>query len=93
MACGLPVLVSDRAGVTEIIEREGGGEILPVTGPSPDGRWTERTRLLLADPELRDQMGTKAREVAANHPFADFIARFEQLLLGWRAERGTRAAS
>jgi glycosyltransferase involved in cell wall biosynthesis len=61
-ALGIPVVASDFGPYKEFV-------VDGVTGflVSKKGQWTDRIRLLATDADLRESMGQKAREVAAQH--------------------------
>ena len=60
MACGTPVIVSDRGALPEVVGDA--GVILPAEDES---RWTEAMEALLEDPEARERMRRKGLERAA----------------------------
>ncbi|MCK5804492.1 MAG: glycosyltransferase family 4 protein [Lentisphaeria bacterium] len=80
MSCGKPVLVSDRAGVAEIVRAEGGGLVLDVVSPDADEHWGREITALARDPDLRERFGAKGRRAAGNHPFADYVSQIEGVL-------------
>ncbi|MCS7251195.1 MAG: glycosyltransferase family 4 protein [Thermoflexus sp.] len=59
MACGTPVIVSDRGALPEVVGDA--GIILPAEDES---RWTEAMEALLEDPEAREQLRRKGLERA-----------------------------
>jgi len=73
MAAGIPIIASDYGGLTEIIDDGVEGIIVPHGTVSP---LAEALRRLAADPELRRQMGQRARErVAAEFSSEVFVRR------------------
>ncbi len=68
MSCGLPVVVSDRGSLPElVVDGEGGFLCDPADGPD----LVRKTLLLLADPLLRQKLG------AANRERVDRLFRWE----------------
>jgi glycosyltransferase involved in cell wall biosynthesis len=81
MACGVPVIVSDRMGVADLIEDGRNGYIVPVRDvPALRERLVE----LAASPALRRAMGRAARDTARQLTLEAFrrcyIPRLEALL-------------
>jgi glycosyltransferase involved in cell wall biosynthesis len=62
MACGLPVITSKFAGVSELIQNERDGFVL--SDPKDSRSLTEILRILQADPSLRTRIGDSASTVA-----------------------------
>ncbi|HXF69062.1 MAG TPA: glycosyltransferase family 1 protein [Thermoflexus sp.] len=60
MACGTPVIVSDRGALPEVVGDA--GLILPA---EEESRWTEAMEALLEDAETRERMRRKGQERAA----------------------------
>lgn len=69
MASGLPVVVSDRGSIPELVVDGAGGF---VCDPADPGRFVERLLLLLDDPALREKFG------AANRERAERLFRWER---------------
>jgi glycosyltransferase involved in cell wall biosynthesis len=63
MACGLPVIVSSRAGAAALVSDGVDGFVLP--DPADTDRLSAMIRRLHADPELRAGMGRKAAKRVA----------------------------
>jgi glycosyltransferase involved in cell wall biosynthesis len=61
MACAVPVIASDIAGIAEAVEHDRTGLLVP---PADPRSIAAAARRLLCDPELRRQMGRAARAVA-----------------------------
>ncbi len=57
---GLPVIVTDRGGPSEVVEDGVTGFVLPVTGAAGD-RWSKTIARLLTDRDLRERMGAAGR--------------------------------
>lgn len=58
MACGLPVIACQGSGAAEVVRHAEWGLLIP---PRDVKALVEALRLLLADPDLRSSMGTRAR--------------------------------
>ena len=67
MAVGTPVIASGVGGIVEIIRDGVDGFLVPPENP---GALAEKVEMLLSDPELRQTLGTNARE--------RFLTQFEQ---------------
>jgi glycosyltransferase involved in cell wall biosynthesis len=65
MACGLPVIVSAAAGVSEIVTNEVDGLILD--DPTDGSRLAAMIRHLYEDKQFRDQLGIRAAETARKY--------------------------
>ncbi|MFA4943502.1 MAG: glycosyltransferase family 4 protein [Lentisphaeria bacterium] len=84
LACGLPVISSDRAGADELLTPGVDGFVLPVAGrPAAEIRaaWLATARRLAADAALRGRIGTAARTLAERHSFRHYLDALEGLLL------------
>jgi glycosyltransferase involved in cell wall biosynthesis len=68
MACGLPVLASSRAGVSDIIDDGINGIIL--RDPRNIQEITSALRNLITEPDLSRQLGDNAAHTAQNHTWA-----------------------
>ncbi len=89
MSCGLPVVVSDCSGMSEMVSPGEEGWVLPVTGAGEvAARWQGTVRRLALQPEMRRAMGGKARTTALAHSFPRYVDEFE----GWLAEAYARKA-
>ncbi|MBI3610827.1 MAG: glycosyltransferase family 4 protein [Nitrospirae bacterium] len=81
MACGLPVVVSARAGASEIVTD--GKDGLTLKDPEDAAALAERLRLL-ADPALRERLGRAARQTALRYGWDEAtnktFAEYEHLL-------------
>ncbi|MCA9705383.1 MAG: glycosyltransferase [Myxococcales bacterium] len=86
LASGIPALVSDRGGPSELVHHREAGLVLPA---DDHGRWTDAIETLVLDRERRKAMGRCARRLAEQSTFdraraeqwsfyADNIARFRQ---------------
>jgi glycosyltransferase involved in cell wall biosynthesis len=78
MACGLPVITSRAAGVSEIIHHNEDGLILedPVDAKTL-AQWLAR---LKNDRNWRDQLGLAAAQTAAQYTWADNSAQLQQVI-------------
>jgi glycosyltransferase involved in cell wall biosynthesis len=65
MACGLPVIVSEAAGVSEIVTNGVDGMILD--DPKDASKLATMIRRLYEDQEFRDRLGVKAAETARQY--------------------------
>jgi glycosyltransferase involved in cell wall biosynthesis len=88
MAEGTPAIVTPEVGVAEIIEASGAGFVVA----SNPAAFADAVRQLQRDPELRAQMGEKARmAVAADYSWSAIAARMESeysaLLIQERRQR------
>jgi len=61
MACGIPTIASDIAGNRALIENEKSGLLFDPYSPH---QLTECIRLLAKNPEIRDKLGSSARQIA-----------------------------
>lgn len=77
MACGMAVIGTDVPGIREIIKHGENGWLCKTDSESIE---TAINRLL-ADDELRDQLGKKALEYALEHYAIDNIAERESILI------------
>jgi D-inositol-3-phosphate glycosyltransferase len=81
MACGTPVVASRVGGLTSTIRDGVTGYLIPWRCPEP---FTERLETLLANSELRDNLGSAARKAAEDFGWervADGIAALYNSLL------------
>jgi glycosyltransferase involved in cell wall biosynthesis len=72
-ASGVPVVVSDAGGPKELVENERNGI---VTKSHDVDDFTRAIRSLVTDPELRQEMGTHARESVVNRTWPDAFRKF-----------------
>lgn len=87
LACGRPVLASHIPGVSEVVERTGGG--ITVKARNPDDL-ASNMMLLLSDSVLRKEMGRRGKEYVSKYLgvkyMADrFIEDLEKVLIEARA--------
>jgi glycosyltransferase involved in cell wall biosynthesis len=84
MACGLPVVMSAKAGASEFMSDGVDGFIL--NDPSDAASLASIVRKLYADPQLRDRIGAKANETARKFTWEqnarDLAAIFERVIRG-----------
>jgi glycosyltransferase involved in cell wall biosynthesis len=79
MACGTPVIVSDRVNIWREIVADGAG----IAEPPDAGRFASAMLRLLSDEPLRVAMGRAAREaVARRYQWSAIAADLEQLYAG-----------
>jgi len=86
MACGLPVVASDRGSIPELLVDGEGGFLCAPTGAEP---FVRRLRLLLADAALREKLGRANAERVRRLFTWDRCARetlrvYEETLAAWR---------
>ena len=86
MACGLPVVASDRGSIPELLVDGEGGFLCAPTGAEP---FVRRLRLLLADTALREKLGRANAERVRRLFTWDRCARetlrvYEETLAAWR---------
>ena len=80
MATGLPVVTTRIAGIPELVEHGVSGLVVP---PGDVVGLTKALATLLADPALRDRMGTAGQAyVAAEHDIAGEAAWLGEILAG-----------
>lgn len=78
MACGLPVITSRAAGVSEIIHHNQDGLILE--NPSDAKTLSEWLRRLADDAKWRDLLGLAAAQTAAHYTWAANSAQLQQVI-------------
>ncbi len=78
MACGLPVIASSRAGVSEIITHRKNGMIL--RNPQDSGELAELLRELCSDPRSCEQIGREAALTAGQQTWDRNAAEIWELL-------------
>jgi glycosyltransferase involved in cell wall biosynthesis len=76
MASGLPIVATDIAGIPEQVEDEENGYLVS-TGDS--GALAERLEQLLADTELREQMGEGGLERVERFSVGTMVGELDQL--------------
>jgi len=62
-ACGRPIVATDVPGCREIVENENNGLLVP---PRDWRALADALRRLIADPQLRERMGRRGRELAVS---------------------------
>ncbi len=77
MACGLPVLVSNFTGSSEIVGT--GGRIIPVIGKNVKNMWSNKVKEMF-DRDIRLNMGANARAIAEKYDFFYYVNEIEKLL-------------
>ena len=78
MACGLPVVGSDVAGIREIVEHGESGVLTPV---GDIGALTAALRTLLNDPALRERLGLAGRAAVRRRYALDAVVEQEIAVL------------
>jgi glycosyltransferase involved in cell wall biosynthesis len=85
MACGLPVIVTENVGASDLVEDGVNGFVVPIRSP---GLIAQRLQQLHDDPDLARRMGQAAvRSVSAGFTWKDYGQRLADLL---RQQRGMR---
>jgi glycosyltransferase involved in cell wall biosynthesis len=72
-ASGIPVIVSDSGGPKELVENQTNGL---VTKSHDVDDFAGAIRALVADPELRQRMGNRARESVINRTWPAAFRKF-----------------
>jgi glycosyltransferase involved in cell wall biosynthesis len=86
LACGLPVVLSDRVGAGyDLVEQEGNGVVVPVDDVEAAALALGR---LAGDPELRRRWGLRSRELIAGWSHAASVRSFMETMSD--ARRGAR---
>ena len=79
MSCSMPVIVSDTAGINEIVRDTKDGWVLSVRDDGHTDKWRKQITELL-DADTRAAMGASARETAETRDFKSFVDWFENYL-------------
>lgn len=79
MSCGLPALVSNCAGVSELVDGGKDGFVLSVTDADCQKNWQDAIVQLL-DEIFRHEIGQKAVTKATQYDFTSFVDKFEEEL-------------
>jgi glycosyltransferase involved in cell wall biosynthesis len=79
MACGLPVIVSDRVGAASLVSQGVEGYVVPAGAPDA---LAERLGHLAVDPDGRASMGEAARRVAERNTWDDYGRRLVEAYRG-----------
>lgn len=79
MASGVPVIVSSRAGVSELIKDMEDGIILK--NPADVNELREKILLLANNPRLRKTLGNTASHTAQNYTWLRMAQATEKLLI------------
>jgi UDP-glucose:(heptosyl)LPS alpha-1,3-glucosyltransferase len=77
MACGLPVVTSDRVGCAELMEGDSRAFVFP---SEEEQELVRRLRQLITDPDLRQRLGYQNRSVALQNTEQHEAERLESLL-------------
>jgi glycosyltransferase involved in cell wall biosynthesis len=80
MACGIPPIVSDCCGVTELLTDGKDSIILPVSGPQVQHKWCKAIADMF-DPVVRESFMPAVRQTAEAHPFSKHVDDFESALM------------
>ena len=90
MACGVPVLASDRPALRHYLEQDDVAGLLGAPGDL--GAWVEMLRRASTSPEARRRWGTRARELAEERLSWTRIARAIEQQLGGAPAPAVEAA-
>ena len=89
MACGLPVIISARAGASDIVHD--GVDALVLNDPKDAGALATMIRRLYTDEPFRDRLGEEAAKTARQYTWErngrEFTAILEEVLLRKRKSR------
>jgi len=89
MACGLPVIISARAGAADICHD--GVDALVLNDPKDAGALATMIRRLYSDEQFRDRLGVEAAKTARQYTWEsngrELTAIFEEILLRKRQSR------
>jgi len=88
MACGLPVIISARTGVAEILGSE---DALVVSAPENTAELAAAMRRMAGDSALRARLVRNGRTLAERNPWNRISRAVEQELRAQAAARATRA--
>jgi glycosyltransferase involved in cell wall biosynthesis len=75
-ASGLPCVVSNEGGVTDIVVQHETGFCIPVTDKA---QWREKCRMLIENETLREKMGSVAHRRMQNRSIERTYGRFMQV--------------
>lgn len=81
MSCSIPVIVSDRSGISELIESGENGIVLPVVPvENAVNNWTAAIEGLSKNHQRRSEIGSNARITAMLHQPAAYLDYYEELI-------------
>ena len=90
---GLPVVVTDQGGPSEVVDDGATGLVLPVGGHASEQRWVREVADLIADPARRKAMGASAAKkiepMSIRASFEHFWAEHERVVLGLNPAEAT----
>ena len=90
MACGRPVIVSDRPNLRSLVEHEVSGLVVPAGDVEA---WTEALQRASMSPDARRRWGRRAQEIAAKRLSWTVVARtFESMILRARGDASAPVA-
>ncbi len=87
MACGVPVIASDTIGISEVVNAERCGILVP---PGDAAAVVEATKRVLSDPEGAAAMGRRGREAAVERYSWRARARQRAEIIESAVEQGSR---
>lgn len=79
MACELPVIVSELAGASELIESSKNGVVLPVQGRGVRELW-QKEIIAMLNKEQRMKLGKKGRDSLSRLHYPDYVGEFENYI-------------
>jgi glycosyltransferase involved in cell wall biosynthesis len=75
LAAGLPVIITERMGIRDLVRDGEHGYVLPADANAAD---VADRLVVLRDPEVRARLGGRAREVGRSHDWAGVAARLAE---------------
>lgn len=91
LACGIPVVCSDRAGAAEVLHGADCGPVLPVVGKGVERLWLTAVLQIASDRQRRQQQGQNGRKLALTMDFQHYADRLEAELRRFILNRGQAA--
>lgn len=77
LACGIPVVCSDRAGAAEVVQGADCGPVLPVVGERIEALWSDAVLQCVNDETLRRWQGDNGRKLALSLNFENYADKLE----------------
>lgn len=87
MASGTPVIASDVGGLSFLVREAETGYLVPVREPIS---LAQRIKILLADPQKRDQMGQTASQLAQNYAWPKVALKIKAVFQELASQRASR---
>jgi glycosyltransferase involved in cell wall biosynthesis len=76
MACGLPVVVTDTGGTSELVQQNVNGSVVPWSNIA---ELVNKLALLVGDQQLRQRMGNASRQTAMNFSWPAMARQYLEL--------------